>query len=436
MNYSFNNMVTAKVDLFDKCYQYTAAREVMEMGIYPYFHRVESPQEPVVIIEGRQMIMAGSNNYLGLANHPLVKLTSMQAIWKYGVGCVGSRFLNGTLDLHEELERRLAKFVKKESALVFTTGMQTNLGIISALVEKNDYIVADKLIHASLVDGCKLSSGKVLRFKHNDMNDLERILKSLQGKGGILIVVDGVYSMEGDLANLPEIVSLKEKYGARILVDDAHGIGVLGKHGRGTAEYFGVEDKVDMIMGTFSKSFAGIGGFVATSSTIIHYLKHHSRSLIFSASLPPAVTASVLSALSIIERRPSLREKISWNTNYLYKNLQQLGFNVGNPSPSAIIPVVIGDNISAFKMWRALFNEGVFTTPVISPAVPKNRALIRISTMASHRKSHLDKILRAFKNAGENLGIVDGKKKILSIENNWKENIMKWISPISKINSW
>lgn len=422
-------MVAPQVDLFDKCYKYTLAREVMEMGIYPYFHRVESPQEPVVIIEGRQMVMAGANNYLGLANHPLVKLASIQAIWKYGVGCVGSRFLNGTIDLHEELERRLAKFMKKEAALVFTTGMQTNLGIISALVEKEDYMVVDKLIHASLVDGCKLSNGKVMRFKHNDMNDLERILKLLHGKGAILIIVDGVYSMEGDLANLPEIVLLKEKYGARLLMDDAHGTGLLGKHGRGTAEYFGVEEKVDLIMGTFSKSFAAIGGFVAASSPIIHYLKHHSRSLIFSASLPPSVTASVLSALSIIERRPSLREKTSQNANYLYKNLKQLGFNVGNPSPSAIIPIVIGDSLSAFKMWRLLFDEGVFTTPVIAPAVPNNRALIRISTMASHRKKHLNKILRAFINAGENFGIIEKRKKIIPLTNGWKENIVKWMSP-------
>ncbi|MFN8166810.1 MAG: aminotransferase class I/II-fold pyridoxal phosphate-dependent enzyme [Bacteroidia bacterium] len=308
--------------------------------------------------------------------------------------------------LHEELERRLAKFIGKEGVLVFSTGMQTNLGVISALVGKGDFIVADKLIHASLVDGCKLSGGKVFRFRHNNMADLERILQNCHGKGGILIVVDGVYSMEGDLANLPEIVKLKEKYGARLLVDDAHSTGVLGKTGRGTPEFFGVEEKVDLIMCSFSKSFAAIGGFIAASKEVIHFLKHNSRSLIFSASLPPSVTAGVITVLDEIEKHPGLGKVAAENADYLRVALRDMGYDVGEPTPAAIIPILLGKSLTAFQMWRLLYDNGVFTTPVVSPAVPEGRAMIRISTMAIHEKKHLDIILKAFKECGEKLGVI------------------------------
>lgn len=416
-------------DLFDKCAQFKKAYALMEMGVYPYFHTIESAQAPEVTIEGRTMVMAGSNNYLGLANNKSVKLASAKAVKDYGVGCVGSRFLNGTHTLHVELESRLAKFIGKEDALVFSTGMQTNLGVISALVGKDDFIVADKLMHASLLDGCKLSDGKLIRFRHNNMEDLERILKSIEGKGGILIVVDGVYSMEGDLANLPEIVKLKEKYGARLLVDDAHSTGVLGKKGRGTPEHFKLEDKVDLIMCSFSKSFASVGGFIAASTEIVHYLKHHSRSLIFSASLPPAVAASILAALKILEKKPALGKKAASNAEYLRVHLRDMGYNVGHATPAAIVPIMLGQSMTTFKMWRALYDEGVFVTPVIPPAVPENQAMIRISTMAIHEKKHLDIILNAFKTCGENLGIIEKKDKIDYSKNGHAKKVEQLVKP-------
>ncbi|MBL0105208.1 MAG: aminotransferase class I/II-fold pyridoxal phosphate-dependent enzyme [Bacteroidetes bacterium] len=405
-NHSAGGEAQQPKDLFSKCETFTRAHDLIAAGLYPYFHRVESPQEPVVTIEGRSMVMAGSNNYLGMANNATVKAASAKAVEKYGIGCVGSRFLNGTHYMHEQLEKRLAKFMGKEEVLVFSTGMQTNLGVISALVGKGDFIVADKLIHASLVDGCKLSGGKVMRFRHNNMADLERILQNVHGKGGILIVVDGVYSMEGDLANLPEIVKLKEKYGARLLVDDAHSTGVLGKTGRGTPEYFGVEDQVDLIMCSFSKSFASIGGFIAASKEVIHFLKHNARSIIFSASLPPAVTASVLAVLDFIEQKPELGKRAADNAEYLRKALHEMGYDVGEPTPAAIIPILLGKSMTAFQMWRLLYEYGVFTTPVVTPAVPEGRAMIRISTMAIHEKEHLDIILKAFKECGEKLGVI------------------------------
>lgn len=394
------------MDIFKKCYDFKAAKEVMDMGIYPYFHPVESGQNPVVRIHGKNLIMAGSNNYLGLTNDRRLKTSSIKAIMRYGVGCVGSRFLNGTLTLHEELERKIAEFMNKESALTFTTGMQTNLGIISALVNKNDFVIIDKYNHASIVDGCRLSFGQIRRFKHNDMNDLEKTLASIPQESGKLIVVDGVFSMEGDIAPLPDIVKLAKKYKARLMVDDAHGIGVLGKNGRGSCEVLGVENNVDLIMSSFSKAFAGIGGFVAGSKEIIHYLKHHARSLIFSASLPPAVVASVLTALEIIKTEPQRRKRISQNADYLRKSLKSLGFDTGTSENTPIIPVIIGDNIKAFTMWKKLFDEGIFTTPIVSPAVPEHRSLIRVSAMATHKKIHLNKIINAFKKVGSELGII------------------------------
>ena len=393
------------MDLLDKCKNYTAAREVMAAGFYPYFHRVESGQDPEVIIEGKKMIMVGSNNYLGLTSHPKLKEAAKNAVDKYGVGCVGSRFLNGTLALHEQLETRLAKFLHTESALTFSTGMQANLGVISAIVGKNDVVITDKYDHASIIDGCRLSFGEMKRFKHNDMKDLERVLKNISDDFGKLILIDGVFSMEGDIANLPEIVKLAKKYKARIMVDDAHGVGVLGKHGRGTAEHFGLEKEIDILVGTFSKSFASVGGFVAGSESLVHYLKHTARALMFSASLPPSNVASVIAALDIIESEPERMVRLGQIADKMRAGFIARGFDIGT-SETPIVPVLIGDNLLAFKMWKLLFDKGVFTTPVVSPAVPNNRAMIRTSYIATQKDEHLEKVLTAFEEAGKELGII------------------------------
>ncbi len=393
------------MSLFDKCYQFTRAEEAMAMGMYPYFTPIQAVKGNRVIVDGREMIMVGSNNYLGLIDHPKVKKAAQEAIERYGVATCGSRFLNGTLDIHVELEERLARFTRKEAALTFSTGFQTNLGIISTLVDKDDYVIVDRMVHASIIDACRLSYGNVLKFKHNDMDDLERILSSLPANSGKLIVVDGVFSMEGDMANLPEIVSLAKKYGARVMVDDAHGIGVLGKNGRGTAEHFGVEDEVDIIMGTFSKSFASLGGFVAGEKKVIQYIKHHARSLIFSASITPASVATALATLDIIENEPERRERLWAISEEMRRNFQALGFNTGD-SQTQIIPVIVGEDEAAFMLWRLLKEEGIFTTPTIYPAVPKGRALIRTSYSATHTDEDLKKILESFKKCGEILGLI------------------------------
>lgn len=392
------------MDIFQKCFKFTAAKEVMAAGVYPYFRRIESAQDPEVIVEGRRMIMIGSNNYLGLTNHPKVKEAAIEAIKKYGTGCAGSRFLNGTLDIHEELESKLARFMNKESALVFSTGFQTNLGAISALVGKDDAVIIDKMDHASIIDGCRLSFGEVKKFRHNDMEDLERVLK-MNGERGRLIVVDGVFSMEGDIAKLPEIVNLAGKYGARVMVDDAHGIGVLGKNGRGTVEHFGLEDKVDIIMGTYSKSLASIGGFIASSEDVIHYIKHISRPLIFSASPPPASVAAVSAAIDIIIAEPERRSRLWENTRKMKQGFKDLGFDTG-PSETPIIPVIVGEDQKAFLMGRGLHEEGVFVNVAVSPAVPNGKALIRTSFMATHTEEQLDRVLEAFKKVGKRLGII------------------------------
>jgi 8-amino-7-oxononanoate synthase len=328
------------LNIFDKCAGFTKAREFMSIGMYPYFRVIESAQDPEVTLNGKRMIMVGSNNYLGLTNHPEVKEAAIEAVRKYGSGCAGSRFLNGTLDIHVRLEEKLAKFMRKEAALVFSTGFQVNLGVISALVGKNDTVLIDKMDHASIIDGCRLSYGDVKKFRHNDMTDLERLLNDSNGRGR-LIVVDGVFSMEGDIANLPEIIRLARKYGAGVMVDDAHGIGVLGATGRGSAEHFGLEDEVDLIMGTYSKSLASIGGFISGSEDVIHYIKHFARSLIFSASPPPSTVASVNAALDIIEREPERIKNLWKNTHYMLKGLKDLGFDTGT-SETPIIPVFVG----------------------------------------------------------------------------------------------
>jgi 8-amino-7-oxononanoate synthase len=396
--------VNKRAGIFDKCSGFTKAREFMSIGMYPYFRVIESAQDPEVTIDGRRMIMVGSNNYLGLTNHPEVKEAAIAAIKKYGSGCAGSRFLNGTLDIHVKLEEKLARFMGKEAALVFSTGFQVNLGVISALVGKNDMVIIDKMDHASIIDGSRLSFGDTKKFRHNDMADLDRLLTDFNGRGK-LIVVDGVFSMEGDIATLPEIVRLARKHGAGIMVDDAHGIGVLGPGGRGTAEHFGIEDDIDLIMGTYSKSLASIGGFIAGREDVIHYIKHFARSLIFSASPPPSTVASVNAALDIIEREPERIEKLWKNTRFMLKGLKDLGFDTGT-SETPIIPVVVGEDEAAFKMAMMLHEEGVFANVAVSPAVPVGKALIRTSYMATHTQEHLDKVLEAFKKVGRATGLI------------------------------
>jgi len=396
--------VNKSPDIFEKCLKFTKAKELMSYGLYPYFRVIESAQDPEVTMNGKKMIMVGSNNYLGLTNHPKVKEAAIEAVKKYGSGCAGSRFLNGTLDIHVELETKLARFMRKDAALVFSTGFQVNLGVISALIGKDDVVIIDKMDHASIIDGCRLSYGEIKKFRHNDMSDLKRVLEKNRDKGK-LIVVDGVFSMEGDIAKLPDIVELAKKYDARLMVDDAHGIGVLGKTGRGTAEHFGLENEVDLIMGTYSKSLASIGGFISGASDIVHYIKHFARALIFSASPPPASIAAVRAAVDIIENEPERRERLWKNTNIMLQGLKALGFDTG-ASETPIIPVMVGENETAFKMAIMLQEEGVFANVAVSPAVPNGKALIRTSYMATHTDEHLDIVLRAFEKVGRTLGLI------------------------------
>jgi 8-amino-7-oxononanoate synthase len=384
------------MDLFDKCENYyKKVEEAINQGYYPYFKPIESEASNWVTINGEKYLMLGSNNYLGLTNDPRLKEAGIEAIRKYGTGCTGSRFLNGTLDLHLELEEKLAKFFNKDDCIVFSTGYQTNLGIISALVGKDEYVITDKLDHASIVDGCRLSFGNVKRFLHNNMASLERVLKSLPKNSGKLIVIDGVFSMEGDICNLPEIIDLARKYNARVLLDDAHGIGVLGENGRGTAEYFGLESEVDLIMGTFSKSFATIGGFVVGEKKVITYIRHNARSLIFSASLPPASVAVALKALEIIKNEPERRRHLWKITEKMRKGLKELGYDTGN-SVTPIIPIIIGEDLKTLKFWFSLFKNKIFANPVIPPAVPPNRSLIRTSYMATHTEEDIVFALKIF----------------------------------------
>lgn len=392
------------MELFEKCRRFTAARKLMAAGYYAYFQPLASAQEPEVTVNGRRMIMAGSNNYLGLTTHPRVKEAACRAIERYGTGCGGSRFLNGTLDLHEELERKLARFKGREAALVFSTGFQTNLGILAALGGKGDLLVTDRLDHASIVDGCRLAFGETRRFHHNDMADLERALSESRGRG-TLIAVDGVFSMEGDLANLPGIVRLARAYGARVMVDDAHATGVLGKGGRGTPEHFGVEQEVDLVMGTCSKALASIGGFVAGPAEVIHFLKHRARPLMFSASLPAPCVAAISAALDVIEAEPERRERLWENARLMKRELTAMGFDTG-ASETHIIPVILREDRLAFQFWKLLQQHGIFCNPAVSPAVPKGRALIRTSYMATHTPEHLERILTAFRKVGKRLGVI------------------------------
>lgn len=391
--------------IFDKCSTFTEARKLEEIGFYPYFRIISTEQDTEVICNGKKMLMMGSNSYLGLTNHPRVKEASVQAIRKYGSGCAGSRFLNGTLDIHIELEDKLAKLTGKEAALVYATGYQANVGAISTVVLKGDFVITDKLDHASIIDGCRLSYGEMLRYNHNDMQSLEKTLMRIEGKNA-LVVVDGIFSMEGDIADLPNITKLCEKYNVALMVDEAHSLGVLHKTGAGAAMHFGLTDKTDLIMGTFSKSLASVGGFISASEEVIHYLKHHSRALIFSASLPPASTASVLEALKIMEEEPERIEKLWENTHYMANGFKDMGYNIGT-STTPVIPLHIGDMMNTFKMWKFLAEEGVFINPVIPPAVPPSASMIRCSFMATHTKEQLDMALDKFKKAGKTLGILN-----------------------------
>lgn len=396
--------VNKSTDIFEKCLRFHKAKDLIAHGMYPYFRTIESAQDPEIIMNGRKMVMVGSNNYLGLTSHPKVKEAAIEAIKKYGTGCAGSRFLNGTLDIHVQLEEKLARFMRKEAAIIFSTGFQVNLGVISALVGKDDIVIIDKMDHASIIDGCRLSFGDVKKYRHNDMADLERLLSEYEDKDK-LIVIDGVFSMEGDIAPLPRIIALAGKYGARVMVDDAHGIGVLGTTGRGTSEHFDLEDEVDLIMGTYSKSLASIGGFISGSADVIHFIKHSARSLIFSASPPPASVAAVSAALDIIENEPERREQLWKNTTKMMEGFKALGFQTGR-SETPIIPVIVGDDEKAFVMAMMLQEEGVFANATVTPAVPTGMALIRTSYMATHTDEHLDIVLSAFEKIGRRLGII------------------------------
>lgn len=375
------------------------------MGLYPFFRMIESDQDTVVTMNGKKILMFGSNSYLGLTTHPRIKEAGKKAIDKYGSGCAGSRFLNGTLDLHIELESKLAEFVKKDAALVYSTGFQVNIGVIPTVTGRNDYILIDELDHASIIEATRLSFAKVLKFRHNDMVSLERLLKKCEPGRIKLIVVDGIFSMDGDIADLPSIVNLAERYEATVMVDDAHAIGVIGEQGSGTASHFGLTDKVDLIMGTFSKSLAALGGFIASDFETINYIKHHSRSLIFSASVTPASAASVLTALEIIKSEPERIQHLWDVTHYAIDNFRKLGFDIGN-TVTPIIPLYIRDNLKTLKLTRMLFDEGIFVNPVVAPAVSRDNTLIRFSLMATHTKDQVDVALEKFTKVGKKLRII------------------------------
>jgi 8-amino-7-oxononanoate synthase len=392
------------MDLFDKCSAFTDAKEAKQAGFYPYFIPLSETEATEVSVDGHRLIMIGSNNYLGLTTHPKVCQAAIEATERYGTSCTGSRFLNGTLGLHLELERRLAEFMGMEAALVFSTGYQTNVGTISALMGRGDFVVTDKDDHASIVDGCRMSFGEVRRFNHNDMAHLERVLSKLPEDVGKLVIVDGVFSMGGDIAPLPEIVSLCQKYGARLMVDDAHSIGVLGG-GRGTAAHFDLCEHVDLIMGTFSKSFASLGGFIAGAEDVIHYIQHHARSLIFSASMTPANTAAALAALEVMQDEPERIARVNQIGERMRAGFHQLDFDVGG-SETPIVPIIIGDNMRTFMTWKALYDAGLYTNPVVSPAVPPESSLLRTSYMATHTDQQLDRVLAIFADVGQALGLI------------------------------
>jgi 8-amino-7-oxononanoate synthase len=387
------------MDIFEKCHGFTAAKEAMAAGIYPYFLPLSENEGTEAVYQGRRLIMCGSNNYLGLTTHPKVQQAALDAIHRFGTSCTGSRFVNGSLELHQQLEQELAEYVGKEAALIFSTGMQVNLGTISALVGRGDFVVLDKDDHASIVDGAKLSYGECKRFRHNDMADLERVLSHLPTDKGKLVVVDGLYSMGGDIAPLPELIPLCKKYGARLMVDDAHAMGVLGG-GHGTAAHFNLTAETDLIMSTFSKSFASLGGFIAGDEPIVHFIKHHARAVIFSASIPPSNTAAALAALHVMQEEPERIQRVNDIGNKMRYELRRMGFNIG-ASVSPIIPIIIGDDMRTLLVWKRLFELGVFVNPVIAPAVPEGQQLLRTSYMATHTDAQMEHVLEIFYQVGK-----------------------------------
>lgn len=392
------------MDIFNKCYDFNTVKDAKETGIYPYFIPLDENEGTEVIFHGRRVIMCGSNNYLGLTTHPKVREAAINAINRYGTSCTGSRFLNGNMSLHETLEARLAEWVGKDAALVFSTGMQVNLGTISAIVGRGDYVILDKEDHASIVDGAFLSSGKIARFNHNDVEHLERVFENLPEDRGKLLVVDGLFSMEGDIAPLPEIVPLCKKYGVRLMVDDAHAMGVLGG-GHGTAAHFGLTEDVDLIMSTFSKSFASLGGFIAGEADVVDYIKHKARSLIFSASIPAANAAAALASLEVMKEEPERIARVNEIGARMRREYHTLGFDTGE-SVTPVIPIIIGDDTLTFMTWKLLFENGVFVNPVISPAVSPGRQLLRTSYMATHTDEQMDKVLTIFEKVGKELGLI------------------------------
>lgn len=392
------------MDLFEKCRNYTAARDAIERGVYPYFIPLNENEGTEVVFQGHRLIMCGSNNYLGLTTHPKVREAAIEATKRYGTSCTGSRFLNGTLAMHEQLEGELAAWVGKEATLVFSTGMQTNLGTVSALVGRDDVVILDKEDHASIVDGARLGYGKIERYRHNDLDHLEKVLKSIPETAGALLVVDGLYSMEGDLAPVPELAKLAKKYGVRFMVDDAHGMGVLGK-GHGTVAHFNATEDVDLIMSTFSKSFASLGGFISGDALTVDYIKHNARSLIFSASIPPANTAAALAALHVMQDEPERCQRVLDVAEYMRKGYKSLGFDIGK-SETPVVPIIIGDDELTFKFWKLLFDSGVFVNPVVSPAVSQGHQLLRTSYMATHTDAQMDEVLSVFERVGKEIGII------------------------------
>ena len=397
--------------LQEKIAQFQDANMIREKGLYPYFRPIESGQDTEVMIDHKRVLMFGSNSYLGLTNHPKIKEASKKAIDKYGTGCAGSRFLNGTLDIHIELENRLAAYVGKPAAVLFSTGFQVNLGVLSCVTGRNDYLILDEYDHASLIDGSRLSFSKVIKYGHNDMQDLERKLSILPEEAVKLIVVDGIFRMEGDIVKLPEIAELSDKYGANIMVHDAHSLGVIGKLGAGTASHFGLTDDVDLIMGTFSKSLASLGGFLASDAETIDYLKHRARSLMFSASMTPGSVASVIAALDIIESEPERIQKLWDNTNYAMKLLLDEGFDLG-PTESPILPIYVRDNDKTFLVTKYLQEAGVFVNPVVSPVVPSDSSLLRFSLMATHTFDQIDEAVDKIAKAFKEVGVTTVKEKI------------------------
>jgi 8-amino-7-oxononanoate synthase len=392
------------MDIFDKCHEFTRAKAAMRDGYYPYFKPLDDTEGCVVTIGDKRLVMAGSNNYVGLTTHPKVRKAAIEAIENYGTSCTGSRFLNGTLALHHQLDRRLAEFIGKEAALCFSTGYQTNLGTISAVVGKGDVAITDKDDHASIVDGCMFSQGTMKRFRHNDTDHLKYVLENVKDANGKLVIVDGVYSMGGDIAPLPQIVEICKQYGARIMVDDAHGLGVMG-NGHGTAAHFGLTKEVDLIMGTFSKSFASLGGVIAGDDQIIHYIQHHARPMMFSASMPPSNVAAVLAAADVIESEPEWVERLWDNAHYMLAGFKRLGFDTGR-SETPIIPIMVGDDFRTLGLWMGLYEEGVYVNPILSPAVPPGGQCLRTSYMATHTRDHLDWVLKGFETVGKRTGVI------------------------------